>query len=163
MLVGVLIPRFWERLKAGGKGARWLDGITVSKLQEIVKNREAWHAAVHGMAKSWTWLSHWTTTSQKTAVSTEAEKAHAWQSCIGLRTCLYPICGHEKTFKSIHRSTTVNRQKLLIEKKLFFTLKKKIGKKQLLSTVRQTVKYSGRPIKWKTTHPWKGWITVRLK
>ena len=53
MLVGVLIPRFWERLKAGGKGARWLDGITVSKLQEIVKNREAWHATAHGVPKSW--------------------------------------------------------------------------------------------------------------
>ena len=39
---------------------RWLDGITdstdmrVSKLQEIVKDREPWHAAVHGVTKSWT-------------------------------------------------------------------------------------------------------------
>ena len=42
---------------------RWLDGITdsvntnLSKLQEIVKDREAWRAAVHGIAKSWTQLS----------------------------------------------------------------------------------------------------------
>ena len=45
---------------------KWLDGITdlegmnLSKLYEIVKDRKAWHSVVHGVTKSWTWLSDWT-------------------------------------------------------------------------------------------------------
>ena len=55
-----------ESRRRGQQRMRWIDSITdsmdmhLNKLQEIVKQREAWHAAVHGLQKSWIWLSTWT-------------------------------------------------------------------------------------------------------
>ena len=54
----LMVGKIEGRRKRGWQRMRWLDGI--SKLQETVKDMEAWQAAVHRVTKSWIWLSDWT-------------------------------------------------------------------------------------------------------
>ena len=59
----LMLGKIEGRRRRGRQRMRWLNGITdsmnisLSKLQEIVKDREAWHTAIHGVANGWTRLS----------------------------------------------------------------------------------------------------------
>ena len=79
----LMLEKIEGRKKRGRHGMRWLNSATnsvnmnLSKFQEIVKDREAWHAAVDGAAKSQTCLSNWTTTKSR----------NYYRECLGANDC----------------------------------------------------------------------------
>ena len=80
-----MLGKIEGRRRRGRQRTRWMDGITNSmdmglgELQELVMDREAWHAVVHGVAKSWTRLNDWTELNC-TQVQMEVRKTLGWRN-----------------------------------------------------------------------------------
>ena len=96
--------KYWRQEEKGQQRVRWLDGIidsmdmSLSKLWELLMDREAWHAVVHGVTNSRTWLSYWTELSMTLPTRTRPSFPHGLSLPSGsLHKPLILILIHQRT------------------------------------------------------------------